>query len=92
MVISNGWGSVTIGRITLRETFTVAEDDTREMTITGETSVSGLSADQVERIYEDLLGMQNQFVAIVWSDKAFLSGYYTVTKVQNNFSSYTPDR
>jgi hypothetical protein len=92
MVISNGWGSVTIGRITLRETFTVAEDDTREMTITGETSVSGLSADQVERIYEDLLGMMDQFVPIVWSDKAFLSGYYTVTKVQNNYSSYTPTR
>lgn len=92
MVIKDGWGSVTIGRITLRETFTVAEDDTREMTITGETSVSGLTADQVERIYEDLLGMQDQFVPIVWSDKAFLSGYYTVSKVQNNFSSYTPTR
>jgi hypothetical protein len=92
VALLNGWGSVTIGRITLRETFTVAEDDTREMTISGETSVSGLTAEQVERIYEDLLGMQDQFVPIVWSDKAFLSGYYTVTKVQNNYSSYTPTR
>lgn len=92
MVIGNGWTAVTIGRVTLRETFTIAEDDTREMTISGETSVSGLTAEQVERIYEDLLGMQNQFVPIVWTDKAFLSGYYTITKVQNNYSSYAPTR
>lgn len=85
-----GWGTINFGRFALRETFLVTEDNSRGLSITGQTSVSGLSAEQVERIYEDLYGLSGQFIPITWTDKSFLDGYYKVGAVTTNYASYTP--
>lgn len=87
-----GWGSITLGRFTLRETFDVTEDQGRVLQIHGQTSVAGLTAAQVERIYEDLYGLQGQLVPISWSDKAFLNGFYQVGAIKTTYASYTPGR
>lgn len=89
MPIMPGWGTVTLGRLALRETFAVAEDDTRSLAVSGQTSVAGLTGDQVERIYHDLLGLAGQFIPVTFEHKAFLSGYYQVGAVKTNYADYS---
>jgi hypothetical protein len=86
--VTPGWGTITLGRLALRETYDVTDDTSRTLQIHGQTSVAALSFDQVERIYDDLYGLADQVIPITWSDKAFLNGYYQVTTVKTTYSSY----
>lgn len=89
MPVNPGWGTITLGRFSLRETFTVAEDDTRMLVLTGQTSVAGLTGGQVERLYHDLMGLKDQFTPITFLRKAFLSGYYQCKTVKATYADYT---
>lgn len=78
------WGTVTIGRLVLREGLTAsparnAGTGERTLTLTGEESCPPLTAAQVREREEDLLGLQGRFVPIMFTDKADLDGFYLVT-------------
>lgn len=89
VAVAPGWGVVTLGRLSLRESYAVTEDNARTLQVTGQTSVAGLSGDQVERIYHDLMGLQDQFIPVTFQRKGFLSGYYTVQAVKCAHADYT---
>lgn len=89
MPVTPGWGTLQLGRLTVRERFGVEEDDTRALRVTGQTSVAGLSGEQVERLYHDLMGLLDQFIPVVFSRKAHLTGYYTVTAVKLTYADYS---
>lgn len=86
--VTPGWGTITLGRLVLRETFDLTDDNSRVLQLHGQTSVAALTFDQVERIYDDLYGLTDQVIPITWSDKAFLNGYYQVATVKTTYSSY----
>lgn len=80
-----GWGTVTIGRLTLRETV-LADDRTnantgvRALFLEGQESMPPLtSLAELNQRREDIMGLQGQLAPVRFTDKANLDGYYVVT-------------
>lgn len=71
-----------LGRMRMREDRVVAEtaDGTgdRGIALTGQESIPRLSHAAVARQREDFLTMPGQFVPLVFQDKTYLNGFYTV--------------
>lgn len=85
------YGTVTLGRLpALFEQFEAKQSDGGGISLTVQASgVEGtLSNAQVERLKDDLLGITGKLIPVVWSDKAFLNGFYTVSKVDLSHWSY----
>jgi hypothetical protein len=80
------WGTVVVGRLTLREAFTAepavnASTGERTLTLSGEESSPPLTAADVKVRNEDVLGLLGRYVPVTWTDKADLNGFYKVTDV-----------
>lgn len=85
---------ITIGRLTLRETFDMAANisagsDTRTIVLSGEESYPPLSTiAEVQRRNEDILGLQNRLVPIRFGTKSDHDGWYRITDVNTAPRNY----
>lgn len=77
------WGTITIGRMTLRETVTVeesvhAQTGERTLRVIGQESMPPLTSDQLRDRHMGVLGMHGMLVQAMWTDKPILDGFYVV--------------
>lgn len=84
--------TIQLGRMVVREDLTVAEqaDDTgaRTLALTGQESVPRLSYAAVQRQREDFLTMSGQFIPVVFTNKPYLNGFYTVNDCQGTIEDW----
>jgi hypothetical protein len=78
------WGTITIGRLTLREVFELDADidagtGQRTMAIQGQESNPPLTMAELRARQEDILGLRNRFVQITFTHKPDHDGFYVVT-------------
>jgi hypothetical protein len=77
---------MTIGRIALRETFTVSEDsgdlrttsteDPRTISVSGEESSPPLTIAATIQRHDDILSMNSSLLNVTWTDKPDRNGFY----------------
>jgi hypothetical protein len=86
--------TVTIGRLTLQESFTIAANisagtDRRTLTLTGEESYPPLTTiAEVQRRNEDILGLNNRLVPIRFGTKSDHDGWYEISDVNTAPRNY----
>lgn len=88
------WGTVQVGRITLREGFDMDANlntatNKRTITLRGQESSPPLTVAAVQRLQEDILGLLDRFVPIYFTNKADHNGFYNVTDVNTNVVNWT---
>ncbi|MET8826105.1 hypothetical protein ABZX40_13615 [Streptomyces sp. NPDC004610] len=87
-----GWGDVQLGRIPLRETFTVSESggDGRSLDLDGQESYPPLSRAEVIARHDGINALiAGQCIPVTFTDKPERSGYYTV---KSSGATYTEQR
>lgn len=77
-------GELTIGRYTVRETWSVAETGAGVLQVAGREVMPPLTRPDVVYRYESALGSQGLLVPVVWEDKPERSGYYTVNSASGD--------
>ncbi|WP_274029444.1 hypothetical protein [Streptomyces sp. MMBL 11-1] len=89
--MSADWGTVTVGRITLRETFTVTESglDGRELSLSGQESSPDLTRAQLVVRHDNLLALQDSVIPVTFTDKPERNGYYTVKSVSADYAEWS---
>jgi hypothetical protein len=87
--------TIRLGRLTLREDFTVAEslgsDGARTLQLTGRESMGSRgqrSRLQVEQRRNDILNLTDEFVAIVFTEKRNLNGFYQVASSSASITNW----
>jgi hypothetical protein len=88
------WGTVTIGRISLRETFSVAETGgaTPTLALEGQEASPDLSREELYQVHENLLALDNNTVyPVTFEDKPERNGYYTVNSNTAEVTEYRSD-
>lgn|SRR5574341_129641 len=90
------WGTITFGRMTLREADVVGSDihassGLRSLTITGEESNPPLTAAQVKQRQEDLMGMKDMLIPVIFTVKTDHNGYYLVEDVTSDLTNWNVD-
>lgn len=88
------WGTVQVGRLVLREGFTLTAalngtSGDRTLTLTGEESCPPLTVAQLQQRGEDILGLQGRFVPIVFTNKVDHNGWYQITDVNTDVTNWT---
>jgi len=78
------WGTIRIGRLTLRETTTAeeglhAQTGDRSIRLSGQESCPPLPAAELLARHEAIMNMHGTLVQVVFGDKTGLNGYYGVT-------------
>lgn len=78
------WGTISIGRMTLRETVTAEETihattGERTLRLSGQESTPPLTEAQLRDRHAGLLGLHGALVQATFTDKTNLDGYYGVT-------------
>lgn len=78
------WGTIHIGRLTLRETTTAEENlhaqtGDRSMRLVGQESAPPLTPDELLARHDAVINLHGALVQIVFTDKTHLNGYYGVT-------------
>lgn len=82
------WGSIGLGRLTLREGYTANANGGQSLTVKGQESSPPLTTLQMEQRREDLLGMVDQFVPATFTSKARLNGFYRVAGAKAEYAHY----
>ncbi len=77
------YGTVTVGRLVLRETFTIKADvhaghGQRTVTIEGEESMPPLSMAQLIQRSEDIMTMRDMVMPIFFTNKSDFNGFYII--------------
>ena len=90
------WGTAVVGRLTLREGFTLtaAMNGTtgdRTLTVTGEESSPPLTVAQGAQRQEDILGLQDRFVPIIFTNKDDHNGWYMINDVDTTVTNWTDE-
>src|ERR1044072_4457328 len=88
------WGTVTVGRISLRETFSVAETGgaTPTLALEGQEASPDLSREELYQVHENLLALDNNTVyPVTFEDKPERNGYYTVNSNTAEVTEYRSD-
>lgn len=77
------WGTITLGRIVLRETFPVSEvgGADRVLSIAGEESTPPLTTLATVQRHDDLVSLTDSLMAVTWTDKPDRNGFYTMRAV-----------
>jgi hypothetical protein len=88
--MSLDWGTVTVGRITLRETFTVSETGgaTRALSVEGQESSPDLTRPELVNRHDNLLALNGTVVPVTFTDKPERDGYYTVDTVTADLTEW----
>jgi len=83
-----GWGIATVGRLQLSEQYTAAENHnagTKEKTLSlaGQhyTGWKGIDSAGVQRVQEDVVGLADRIVPVIFEHKTDQNGYYKVHDV-----------
>lgn len=84
---------ITIGRLTLRESFDLAANisagtDTRTLVLAGQESSPPLTFAQVKQRQEDILGLQNRITPIRFGTKSDHDGWYKISDVNTSLVDY----
>lgn len=90
-----GWGDVTLGRIPLRETFTVSESggDGRGLDLEGQESYPPLTRAQVIARHDGINSLiAGQVIAVTFTDKPERNGYYMVKSSGATYSEHVGER
>lgn len=92
--MSATYGTVTIGRLTLRETFTLKADvhashGERTITITGEESSPPLTSTQLKQRHEDMMTMRDMVMPITWTNKSDHDGFYVIDDISAEVTNWT---
>jgi hypothetical protein len=77
-------GDLSIGRYTVRETWSVSETGAGVLQVAGREVMPPLTRAEVVYRHESALGSQRLLVPVVWEDKPERSGYYTVTSASGD--------
>lgn len=77
-------GDLSIGRYTVRETWSVSETGAGVLQVAGREVMPPLTRAEVVYRHESALGSQRMLVPVVWEDKPERSGYYTVTSASGD--------
>lgn len=90
------WGVAQVGRLTLREGFTLTASmngttGNRTLTLTGEESSPPLTLAQVAQRQEDILGLQSRFLPITFTNKDDHNGWYLINDVDSNVTNWTDE-
>lgn len=75
------WGTIQLGRTTLRETFTATEQGgNRGLNLAGQESMPPLTRLQLVGVHDNICGLEGQSpVAVTFTDKPERNGYYQVS-------------
>lgn len=88
----SNFGTVQIGRVTLREDRDISQkvdsDGTMTLSMTGQESSPHWTAAQVIQRSQDIRGLVNEFVPVIFAEKTELNGYYQVASVTISQSTY----
>lgn len=87
------YGTVTVGRLVLRETFTVKADvhagtGVRTVNIEGEESMPPLTEIQLRQRNEDIMTMRDMVMPIFWTNKPDFDGLYNIEDVSAELTDY----
>ena len=91
---SNGFGTIVVGRLTLREDYGLEANlntatNKRTLNLKGEESSPPLTMAQLRQRQEDILGLLDRYVPIIFIDKDDHTGYYLITDVNTSLMNYT---
>lgn len=94
--MSATYGTVTVGRLTLREAFTLKTDvhaahGERTVTITGEESSPPLTLVQLKQRHEDIMTMRDMVMPITWTHKSDHNGFYIIDDVGAELVNWTSE-
>ncbi|WP_432131251.1 hypothetical protein [Streptomyces tendae] len=78
---SGGWGTLTVGRLALREVFQVSESggEKRTLSVSGQEASPPLTRQQLVDRHDDLLALEGAVLPVTFEDKPERNGYYLVT-------------
>lgn len=87
------WPTVTIGRLALREVFSMTPQintgtDKRTLALNGEESSPPLTLAEVKRRNEDILGLLDRFLPVQFGSKSDHDGWYIVRDVNTELTNY----
>ncbi|MGC5565346.1 hypothetical protein ACPYPG_21260 [Streptomyces sp. FR-108] len=84
------WGTITVGRIALREVFTVQESggDVRKLSVDGQEASTDLTRAQVTARHDNLLALEGTVVPVTFTNKPERNGYYTVESVAADLTEW----
>jgi hypothetical protein len=82
------FGTITLGRLVLREDWSVEQTSAGALTLSGQESTPPLTQADANRRREDMLGIESALLPVVFTDKPLLSGYYRVTSVKATYAEY----
>lgn len=85
------WGDIQIGRIPLRETFTVSESggDSRSLDLDGQESYPPLTRAQVIARHDGINALvPGQCIPVTFTDKPERNGYYAVKSASSTYTEY----
>jgi hypothetical protein len=88
------WGTVTVGRISLRETFSVAETggSTPTLALEGQEASPDLSREALYQLHENLLALEvGKVYPLTFEDKPERDGYYTLNSNSAEVVEYRND-
>ncbi|MFI5473215.1 hypothetical protein ACIA6D_23615 [Streptomyces cacaoi] len=88
------WGDVTVGRVPLRETFTVSESGggDRTLDLEGQESYPPLTRAQVIARHDGVNALvAGQCIPVTFTDKPERNGYYTVKSAGATYTEYLND-
>lgn len=83
--------TIRLGRLTLREDYQVSENSSRELSLTGKESMGARGARtrlQVEQRRDDILSLPGQMVAMSFTQKSHLNGFYIVKDSQAEITNW----
>lgn len=89
------WGTVTVGRLALRESLdsaaeTVdAQTGSRTLTIVGQEAHPDLTSTQIAQIQDDIHGLYGAFVPATFTMKSDRNGYYRVAGAQATLANWS---
>lgn len=92
--MSVDWGTITVGRISLRETFNVAEvgGSTPTLSVDGQEASPDLSREELYQLHENLLALeQGKIYPVTFEDKPERNGYYTLSSNSASVTEYRND-
>lgn len=88
------YGTITVGRLTLRETFSLASGTEgatgeRRLRVEGQESNPPLTMAELRQRQEDILGLRGAFLPIRFTNKTDQDGWYLVTDANTELTNFT---
>jgi hypothetical protein len=82
------FGTITLGRLVLRENWSVEQTSAGVLTVSGQESTPPLTQADANRRREDILGVEGALLPVTFTDKPLLSGYYRVSNTKATYAEY----